>query len=55
MGENTYLLLWQDRIVLYVGAFGVHGAEDHLEGLRGAVGEVSVKREGSRERGEAVF
>lgn len=31
MGENTYLLLWQDRIVLYVGAFGVHGAEDHLE------------------------
>ena len=31
MGENTYLLLWQDRIVLYVGAFGVSGAEDRLD------------------------
>ena len=30
-GENTYLLLWQDKIVLYVGAFGVAGAEAHLD------------------------
>lgn len=30
-GEDTYLLMWQDRIVLYVGAFGVSGAEDHLD------------------------
>ncbi len=30
-GADTYLLLWQDRIVLYVGAFGVAGAEDHLD------------------------
>lgn len=30
-GEDTYLLLWQERIVLYVGAFGVAGAEDHLD------------------------
>lgn len=29
--ENTYLLLWQGKIVLYVGAFGVSGAEDHLD------------------------
>ena len=29
--EDTYLLLWQDKIVLYVGAFGVTGAEDHLD------------------------
>lgn len=29
-GGDTYLLLWQDRIVLYVGAFGVSGAENHL-------------------------
>ena len=30
-GADTYLLLWQDKIVLYVGAFGVTGAEDHLD------------------------
>lgn len=30
-GENTYLLLWQDKIVLYIGAFGVSGAEEHLD------------------------
>lgn len=30
-GTDTYLLLWQDRIVLYVGAFGVAGAENHLD------------------------
>lgn len=30
-GEDTYLLLWQDKIVLYVGAFGVAGAEAHLD------------------------
>lgn len=29
--EDTYLLMWQDKIVLYVGAFGVSGAEDHLD------------------------
>ena len=30
-GTDTYLLLWQDKIVLYVGAFGVSGAEEHLD------------------------
>lgn len=29
--EDTYLLMWQGKIVLYVGAFGVSGAEDHLD------------------------
>lgn len=29
--RDTYLLLWQDKIVLYVGAFGVSGAEEHLD------------------------
>ena len=30
-GGDTYLLLWQDKIVLYVGAFGISGVEDHLD------------------------
>lgn len=30
-GEDTFLVLWQGRVVLYVGAFGVTGVEKHLD------------------------
>ena len=30
-GEDTFLVLWQGRVVLYVGACGVTGVEKHLD------------------------